>query len=137
MSDDDFAMSWKFTAGVLGFGFFTRCEGLSCNVEIDEYKEGGFDSFTWKWPTGVRFSNITLSRPFTKQTIPLSWWVSSSGIVPLPTLGEIVASGPDGRVLGSWLLMGVFPVSWKGPSFDAGRVSAAEETLEICHQGFV
>ena len=50
--------------------------------------------------------------------------------------GQITALRADGSEVARWGLLDVLPVSWQGPSLDAGNPSVATEVLEIAHHGF-
>ncbi|MEV7976482.1 phage tail protein [Streptomyces sp. NPDC086519] len=117
-------------------GYFNGCEGLSSQVEIEQRQEGGNNGFVWQLPTRVSFSHIRLTRPLTPDTTKVAKWISSvqTGI-ERPT-GQITALRADGSEVARWGLLDVLPVSWQGPSLDAGSPSIATEVLEIAHHGF-
>ncbi|MEU9239293.1 phage tail protein [Streptomyces shenzhenensis] len=117
-------------------GYFNGCEGLSSQVEIEQRQEGGNNGFVWQLPTRVTFSHIRLTRPLTPDTAKVAKWISSvqTGI-ERPT-GQITALRADGSEVARWGLLDVLPVSWQGPSLDAGSPSVATEVLEIAHHGF-
>ncbi|MGW7423113.1 phage tail protein [Streptomyces sp. NPDC054813] len=117
-------------------GYFNGCDGLSSQVEIEQRQEGGNNGFVWQLPTRVTFSHIRLTRPLTPDTSKVAKWISSvqTGI-ERPT-GQITALRADGSEVARWGLLDVLPVSWQGPSLDAGNPSVATEVLEIAHHGF-
>ena len=43
----------------------------------------------------------------------------------------------SGSSVAEWVLMGVFPVRWTGPSLDVNGNQMAIETLELAHNGFL
>ncbi|GGN04538.1 phage tail protein [Streptomyces fuscichromogenes] len=105
-------------------------------MEIEQRQEGGNNGFVWQLPTRVTFSHIRLTRPLTPDTSKVAKWISSvqTGI-ERPT-GQITALRADGSEVARWGLLDVLPVSWQGPSLDAGSPSVATEVLEIAHHGF-
>ncbi|MEV5508645.1 phage tail protein [Streptomyces orinoci] len=139
MTDHPFATSvlFRVTIGSLLLGSFTSCEGLGCEVEYEERQEGGLNGHIWKLPTRIRYSNITLTRPLTRDTTRVWQWVSQQARRPVRVSGEIVALKPDREPLARWVLDGVTPARWQGPSFSAEESRAAMETLELAHHGFL
>ncbi|KIF75168.1 phage tail protein [Streptomyces sp. 150FB] len=119
-----------------GLGRFNTCDGLAANVEIHQHQEGGNNGFVWQLPSRVTFSNITLTRPLTPETVKVGTWISSitTGITR-PT-GLIAAKRADGSIVARWGLIEVLPVSWNGPGFNPENPAVAVETLVITHHGF-
>ena len=62
------ALSIRFTVRVDDYGSlgsWTKCEGLSVEYEIQEYKEGGENTFVHRLPGRAKYQNIKLTRPLT------------------------------------------------------------------------
>src|SRR5215213_5420510 len=53
--------------------YFQECTGLSTEVEIQEYAEGGNNEFVHKLPGRRKFSNITLKRGFSDNMEFAQW----------------------------------------------------------------
>ncbi|WP_206505747.1 phage tail protein [Streptomyces chrestomyceticus] len=136
---EPFATSTLFRVaiGPFALGSFTSCTGLGCTVEYEERREGGLNGHVWRLPTRVSYSNVVLTRPSTRETAAVAQWVSHQVARPLRVTGEIVALRPDRRPLTRWVLDGVAPARWQGPSFSATDSAPAIETLELVHQGFL
>ncbi|MFJ6054781.1 phage tail protein [Streptomyces sp. NPDC092307] len=134
-----FASSFLFrvTVGAVLLGSFTSCDGLGCDIEMEEVWEGGVNDHPWQIPTRMSYSNITFTRPLGKDSA-LSWaWLASQVVQPIPMIGEIAALNADHDPIVRWWLQGVYPVRWNGPSFSAEESRAVTETLEIAHNGFI
>lgn len=117
-------------------GTFISCEGLSVEVHIDPRAEGGNNSFEWKIPGRVLYSNVTLKRPLGPDTAKVSNWFSSFANGVKPTTGHIVALTPREEFLVEWTLRDVIPARWQGPSLSVDSAAVATETLELAHHGF-
>ncbi|AZQ69904.1 MULTISPECIES: phage tail protein [Streptomyces] len=139
MADQPFAVSSHFqlSIGIHALGSFTACEGLGCAMEVEERVEGGTNGHVWQLPTRLRYTNVVLSRPLTRETVLVWAWMQQQMVEPMRLPGQLVALGPDRRPLVRWLLDGVLPVRWSGPGFDVEQSQAARETLEIAHNGFL
>jgi phage tail-like protein len=118
-------------------GAFTSCEGLGVEVVIEQRQEGGNNSYIWNLPSRVKYPNIKLTRPLTKETERVARWISGlAGGVQRRT-GQITAMTTNGDVVARWGLMDVVPVRWTGPSLAKGNADVLTETIEIAHHGFI
>ncbi|UUN26502.1 phage tail protein [Streptomyces sp. FIT100] len=137
MTDNIFATSvfFRLVIGGNDLGAFHTCSGMGAEVEIETYAEGGNNAFTHNLPGRVTWSNITLTRPVTKDTAKIAKWLDETLKKVEPKDGEIVALKPDLTKIISWQVFGIVPVRWQGPSFDPNNSEAAVETLEIAHEG--
>jgi phage tail-like protein len=117
-------------------GRFAHCHGLSAEYEIEEYAEGGQNAFVHKLRGRMRYPNLVLSRGITHETGLMDWYLKAS---KAGERGNISVSllGPDGKPVRQWGFEGAFPVRWEGPVLNARSHTAATETLEIAHRGFV
>lgn len=118
-------------------GAFDSCEGLSCQVEIEQRQEGGNNSYVWQLPSRINYSNITLKRPLSKDTEKVAKWISSTITEPRRRTANITAMTTDGTVITRWSLLDVVPVSWQGPAFGPDQAAVLTETVEIAHHGFL
>ena len=116
----ELAISVCYTVKVDGedLGEFTTCEGLGCEIVLEQREEGGNNGFVWQLPTRIKYSNIKLTRPICADSANLTKWLAgfASG-VKLRT-ATIEARGADGKVVTSWNLDGALPVRWTGPSLN-------------------
>lgn len=125
----------------IDLGSFTKCDGLGCEMTVTQREEGGVNDFVHQLPGRMKFSNVTLTRPVSKENQQASQnvakWLASIAARPQRTTAQIEALDPEGEQLFSWSLNGVIPVKWKGPSFDVESSKVAVETLELAHHGFL
>ncbi|HEX6684200.1 MAG TPA: phage tail protein [Candidatus Limnocylindrales bacterium] len=135
----DPALSICYSVAVDGedLGAFTTCEGLGCEVVLEQREEGGNNGFVWQLPSRIKYSNVKLTRPICKDSANLTKWLAgfASG-VKLRT-ATINARGSDGEIIASWSLDGVLPVRWSGPSLNPDSPKVAMETIELAHHGFL
>lgn len=117
-------------------GTFNSCEGLGCEVVIEQREEGGNNAFVWQLPTRLKYSNVKFTRPLGADTAKIAkWFASMTAGVERRTATIQVMSG-DGTVVATWELNGVVPVRWSGPSLNLDSPKVAIETIEIAHHGF-
>jgi phage tail-like protein len=118
-------------------GAFSSCDGLGCEVVMEQREEGGNFGHVWQLPTRLKYSNVKLSRPVTAESAKLTrWFASLAGGVSRRT-ATIEARTLAGDVIASWNLVDVVPVRWTGPQLSPDSQKAATETLELAHHGFL
>ena len=139
MADEDPAVSVAFKVKIDGqdLGMFNSCEGLGVEVVLEQREEGGNNRFVWQLPTRMKYTNIKLSRPLTKDTAKVTKWLASVANAQSKQTGHIDAMTVDGTVVASWALEQVVPVRWTGPSLNVETPKVATETIEIAHHGFL
>ena len=140
MDDDaDPAVSVCFAVSIddSSLGTFNSCDGLGCEVVIEQREEGGNNGFVWQLPTRLKYTNVKLTRPIGKDTVKVAKWFSSMANGVTRTTATIAAKTADGTTVAEWGLLDVVPVRWTGPSLSLDSPKVATETIEIAHHGIV
>jgi phage tail-like protein len=119
------------------FGNWQKCDGLSMEYDVFEYKEGGENGYVHRLPGRVNYPNVKLTRPVDSGSGKVSAWVAHLQVRMVPSTVEISVLDPGGVSVATWVLGGAYPVRWTGPSLDVGSNQWATETLEISHNGFM
>lgn len=118
-------------------GPFNSCEGLGCEVVLEQREEGGSNGFVWQLPTRIKYSNVKLSRPVSAHSADLTTWIIGFANQVTRCTASITARTYDGTNVATWSLDGVIPVRWTGPSLNPENSKVAVETLELAHHGFL
>ena len=118
-------------------GAFNSCDGLGCELVIEQREEGGNNGFVWQLPTRVKYGNVKLSRPVGRDSAKLTAWLASFATGVKRQTATISAMTNDGEVVASWSLDGAIPVRWSGPQLSLDSPKVATETLELAHHGFL
>lgn len=118
-------------------GSFSSCEGLGCEVVLEQREEGGSNGFVWQLPTRVKYSNVKLSRAVGRDTGLVAKWFASVATGLTPKTASIAAMTAKRTVVASWELLGVVPVRWTGPSLNVDSPKVAMETIELAHHGIL
>ena len=136
---DDPAVSVCFGVSIdsADLGVFNSCEGLGIEVVMETREEGGNNALVWQLPSRLKYPNVKLSRPLSKQTVKVAEWFTSMVNGFEPKTATISAMTADGTVVAQWGLFGVVPVRWSGPSLNLDSNKVATETVEIAHHGFL
>lgn len=117
-------------------GYFAECSGLGVEYETVEYVEGGNNVFTHRLRGHVKYPNVTLRRGVTFEDGLMRWFYATEKPAARPTV-TIRLLDAKGATVRYWALGQAQPVKWTGPDGKAGGNSAATESLEISHIGFV
>ena len=118
-------------------GSFNSCDGLGCEVVIEQREESGNNGFVWQLTTRIKYGNVKLTRPVGKDSAKLTAWLASFATGVTRQTATISARGPDNEVVASWSLDGVIPVRWSGPQLSPDSPKVATETVELAHHGFL
>lgn len=123
---------------------FTEVTGLSAQMDVFEYKEGGLNEHTHKFPGRTSFGNVTLKWGMTDDQELWDWylktlrWTSSASgenprrDVSIVSFASFKGSGSGTKpAAGRWTLVGAFPVKWTGPAWNTTQSNIAIESLEI------
>ncbi|MBW4721121.1 phage tail protein [Saccharothrix obliqua] len=118
-------------------GSFNSCDGLGVEFTVEQREEGGNNGMVWQLPTRIRYSNVKLSRPVTRDSAKVLAWIAGMAAGISRKTAVIEARTLGGTVIASWSLSGVVPVRWSGPQLSADSPKVATETLELAHHGFL
>ncbi|MEO3780722.1 phage tail protein [Micromonospora sp. B11E3] len=138
MAKDDVAVAIAFVVRIddQDLGAFNTCDGLGCEVVVEQREEGGNNGHVWQLPTRMKFSNVKLSRPITADSAKLMRWFSGMANGITRKTATIEARTLEGTVIARWGLLDVIPVRWTGPQLSPDSPKVAVETLELAHHGF-
>lgn len=136
----DTALGLRFQVVIDGrdsLGDWTKCEGLSVEYDVFEYKEGGVNSHVHRLPGRAKYQNLKLTRPVTKATADVAAWLATVRPDMDRTTAKIAVLDEAGTEIASWSFRAVYPLRWTGPTLDVGQNQVAVEVLELCHAGFL
>lgn len=138
MASDEPAVAVAFVVKIddQDLGAFNTCDGLGCEIVIEQREEGGNNGLVWQLPTRMKFSNIKLSRPITADSAKLMRWFGGLANGIQRKTATIEARTLEGTVIARWGLLDVVPVRWSGPQLNPDTPKVATETLELAHHGF-
>ena len=104
---------------------FAECTGLNIETKVLEYKEGGNNATTLKFPEPSTFGNVTLKRGVTNSNELIEWQLdvvsgafSKNARANNPSVA-IVLMNEKGEDVRRWNLIRAFPVKWIGPDLKA------------------
>lgn len=113
---------------------FTECTGLSSEVAVIEYREGG-DLASRKLPGLRKFTNITLKRGLTANADLWQWHKAVANGTPSRRNGRIVLLDGERQPVAAFQFVNGWVTKWTGPSLNASGSEVAIESIEIAHEG--
>jgi phage tail-like protein len=131
------ALHFSVSIGGLKIERFMACDGLTAEYEIEEYREGGTFGYVHRLPVRLKYTNVKLTRAVDADSGRLAGWFTSIQTRPLRQPATVIAYDGNAKEVARWELAGAWPVRYTGPQLNAAGTTAATETLELAHDGFV
>ena len=124
----------KLTPKSTPIGYFTEVSGLSSELEVMTYNEGGKNDGVHKLPTRMKHPNLVLKRGVTTVK-DLQEWAQESFMGPDRKEITLTMYNEHLDKIRIWSFKNAYPVKWTGPSFNAAQNTVATEVIEIAHDG--
>lgn len=119
----------------VALGGFSECSGLEMSLDVEEYREGGYNSAVHRFPTRVKWSNLTLKKGIGAGTALWDWhygFVEGRG----KRRDGVIVLLNDLRLPNNiWYFWRGLPVKYTGPAMNAAQNNVAIEAIEIAHEG--
>lgn len=116
---------------------FQEVSGLSVQVNVTDFVEGGLNSTTRKLIGNASYSNIVLKRGLCDAGM-FNWisaFVNHSGGKLERMTGYITILDDAGKPVQKYKFERAIPVKWDGPSLNVMQDAIATESLELAHEG--
>ena len=110
---------------------FSEVSGLSSEVEVIEYREGG-DHLTRKLPGLKKFTNVVLKRGMTTSRDLYNWHKALLQGTLERRHATIVLLDDQRTEVARWQLVDAFPQKYEGPRLNAKTSEVAIETFVLC-----
>jgi phage tail-like protein len=125
--------SFRFVITVNGMpaGAFTDCTLPSLELELEEVKEGGLNTYTHQLPGRRKSAKITLKNGVGLLNQLLPWYIKSMNEqfsrrrVTITLFSALIIP------VMVWDIEDAYPVKWVGPDLQSGSNSVAIQTLEL------
>jgi phage tail-like protein len=123
--------------GVVGAGF-SEVSGLSAEVEVLDYREGGRNEYMHRLAGPGRYpSNLVLKRGLGDSGLLWAWYLRTMSGTIVRSLVSVLLFDGSREVAWRWDFMDAYPVKWSGPELRAATGAVAFETVEFAHRGLV
>lgn len=119
-------------------GAFQTIKGLSAELEIEDYSEGGVNDYIHQLPKRHKWGRIKLSRGITRAPGLWEWYLAGLFLsLGARRDGSILLLNPDGSPAVAWVFRAGLAAKWTGPELSAMEGGVAIEGLEIAHEGLL
>ncbi len=116
-------------------GGFTEVSGLESEVETEEYREGGVNTYVHKLPSQSSSPNLVLTHGVTAVSTLWNWYYNvTQGIIQRKS-GTIMLLDQRSIPVMWWNFFNAYPVKWTGPQFKADSHEVIFESIELVHEG--
>lgn len=132
-------MAYNFSVEIEGLlvGGFSEVSGLSSEINLQSYEEGGVNDYVHKFPKHTTYPNLVLSRGLVNIDLFYIWYQATSQGLIQRLNGTIFLHDNQQNPVLWWSFKKAYPVKWEGPQFNASRDNIAVATVELVHDGFV
>ena len=116
---------------------FQEVQGLSVNVETEEFREGGENRFVHKLPKRTKYSEITLKRGmFIGSGIVLWCRNAIENFDFQPTNVIITLLNEEHLPISGWYVVNAYPTMWSVSDFNAEENKLVVESLKLNYNYF-
>jgi phage tail-like protein len=138
MGEPALTLTYQCTVdGIISLGTWTKIENLAFSFAVEEYREGGLNTYTRKIIGPLKYENVRLSRPVDADSMLIAAWLTANLVKIVPQTMSITAMDSAGNEVTTWNLSGVVPVKWTGPTLDVNGNQVAMETLELAYDEMI
>jgi phage tail-like protein len=137
---DDALMWMPASLGVtvpsLATASFQEVRGLSGELEVTPYAEGGRNDSLHQLPVRHSWGRLTLKRGLVRDQALWGWYQAGlHGALGARRNGTIFGLSELGLPAVAWVFTAGMAVKWSGPELNAMQGGPALESLEIAHEG--
>ena len=115
-------------------GGFNKVKGISREVKVDTYHEGGQNEFEHKFASQTTYGNLTLEHGIVDDYLWQWQQDTADGRVERRNVTIVLRDGSANEVW-RWLVDGAFPVKWSASDLDASAAQVLVESVELAHRG--
>ncbi len=116
---------------------FRECSGLKIETEVEEYMEGGENTYVHKLAKRTKYQNITLKRGLDSGKDLYEWYMKGVGKPVQRQNISIIVYDTQRNEVRRWNLKRAWPCKWSSSDFAADKGSVLVEIVELAHEGIV
>lgn len=130
-------MAYNFAVEIGGvvLGGFSEVSGLSSEIDLESYEEGGLNGYVHKFPKHTTYPNLVLSRGLVNIDLFRIWYEATNQGLIQQLNGTIMLLNNKRIPVMWWTFKNAYPVKWEGPQLNASSDEIAVEKIELVHQG--
>jgi len=135
---DDPFLGFNFVVELDGLevGGFTEVSGLQVEIEVQDYREGGWNEYIHKVAGPARYpANLVLKRGLADIETLWNWHQDVRQGKIERRNGSVVLRDAAGEEKCRWNFSEAYPTKWTGPDLRAATAEVTIEALELVHRG--
>jgi len=109
---------------------FTECTLPSIEVDVEELKEGGLNTYTHQLPGRRKAAKVSLKNGVGKSSL-LNWYIESLNQPVARKQFTITLLDARLKPVIAWHLQDAYPIKWSGPNLKSDDNAIAIQTLEL------
>jgi phage tail-like protein len=114
---------------------FSECTGLQAELEVQEFREGGLNTYVHRFPSRLRHPVLTLRRGIVDRAL-WDWYDAIlQGTFTRRSGAVAVKDAVGAQTVAEWHFRNAFPSNWRGPELNASQNTVAVEMFELSHEG--
>jgi phage tail-like protein len=136
MTRQDPLRGFRFLVEIEGItsGGFTRVKGLSRELKVESYREGGVNEYEHKLVTQATQPVVVLERGLALEDLWKWAMAAADGDIKRKTVW-VRLQNEGGERMWSWQIEYAIPVKWTASDLDANASPVVMESLELAHHG--
>lgn len=116
---------------------FQEVSGLTAQLNIEEVKEGGENSYSHRLPAPAKFGNLVLKRGLMDDDDLVTWIrnaIDNFEFEPLHVFVKLLNSKTE--PLQTWQFEAAFPIKWAVSGFNSTQNAVVVESVELAYKKF-
>lgn len=116
---------------------FQEVQGLSVDVETEDFKEGGENRFVHTLPKRTKYSDITLKRGMFIGSGIVLWCRNAIESFNFQPTNVIITLLNDNHIpISAWYVVNAYPVQWAVSDLNAEQSKVVIETIKLKYNYF-
>lgn len=116
-------------------GAFTECSVPTLEVEVEEIKEGGLNTYVHQLPGRRKAAKVTLKNGVGSVSHLLTWYIKSMNELIERRRVTVTLIDPLFMPVMVWDIEDAYPTRWTGPDLKTDNNTIAIQTLELACGG--
>jgi phage tail-like protein len=136
-------LGFRFNVKISGITDDAECSfrdvsGISVNIELETFNEGGVNEYVHKLPKRAKYENLILKRGIMQGSSLIADWINKAirEFTFNPKQIDIMLLDEANAPTISWSLVNAYPVAIKISEFKAMENEIVVETLELAYNYF-
>lgn len=116
---------------------FQEVVGFKKDLGVEEYREGGENRYTHRFPQPAKYANLVLKRGVLLNSKLIKWCFDAiDNFIFKPIDIMVSLLDENNKAIITWNFVGAYPLKWSASDLKAQDNSLVIETLELAYRYF-